>query len=59
VSEAPGKVLVKEMPDAKIEKPTNVLVKVTTTDICDSGLHRYEGRSDMETVPILGHENLG
>jgi threonine dehydrogenase-like Zn-dependent dehydrogenase len=39
VSEALGKVLVKEMPDAKIEKPTNVLVKVTTTDICGSDLH--------------------
>jgi threonine dehydrogenase-like Zn-dependent dehydrogenase len=47
------------MPDAKIEKPTDVLVKITTTNICGSDLHMYEGRTNMETGRILGHENLG
>jgi threonine dehydrogenase-like Zn-dependent dehydrogenase len=47
------------MPDAKIEKPTDVLVRVTTTNICGSDLHMYEGRTSMETGRILGHENLG
>lgn len=59
VYEGPRKVVVKEMPDAKIEKPTDVLVKITTTNICGSDLHMYEGRTDMETGRILGHENLG
>ncbi|TDV15571.1 glutathione-independent formaldehyde dehydrogenase [Paraburkholderia caballeronis] len=59
VYEGPRNVSVKNMPDAKIEKPTDVLVKITTTNICGSDLHMYEGRTDMETGRILGHENLG
>lgn len=59
VYEGPRKIAVKNMPDAKIEKPTDVLVKITTTNICGSDLHMYEGRTSMETGRILGHENLG
>lgn len=59
VYEGPRKVTVKDMPDAKIEKATDVLVKITTTNICGSDLHMYEGRTNMETGRILGHENLG
>jgi threonine dehydrogenase-like Zn-dependent dehydrogenase len=36
-----------------------VLVKITTTNICGSDLHMYEGRTNMEPGRILGHENLG
>jgi glutathione-independent formaldehyde dehydrogenase len=32
---------VKEVPDAKVEKPTDVLVEITTTNICGSDLHMY------------------
>lgn len=59
VYEGPRKVAVKEMPDARIEKPTDALIKITTTNICGSDLHIYEGRTTMETGRILGHENLG
>jgi glutathione-independent formaldehyde dehydrogenase len=59
VYEGPRKVSVKEMPDAKIERPNDVLVKITTTNICGSDLHMYEGRTNMESGRILGHENLG
>nr|GEU28584.1 hypothetical protein [Tanacetum cinerariifolium] len=59
VYNGPCDVQVKDMPDAKIEKPTDVLVRVTTTNICGSDLHMYEGRTSMETGRILGHENLG
>lgn len=52
-------VRVSEVPDAKIEQPTDVLVKITTTNICGSDLHMYEGRTNMESGRILGHENLG
>src|ERR1700688_4096415 len=52
-------VRVEEVPDAKIEQPTDVLVKVTTTNICGSDLHMYEGRTDVEKGKVLGHENLG
>jgi glutathione-independent formaldehyde dehydrogenase len=55
----PYDVRVTDMPDAKIEQPTDVLVKITTTNICGSDLHMYEGRTDMEKGRILGHENMG
>ncbi|MNC15916.1 Glutathione-independent formaldehyde dehydrogenase [compost metagenome] len=52
-------VSVQNVVDAKIEKPTDVLVRITTTNICGSDLHMYEGRTSMETGRVLGHENLG
>jgi len=59
VYHGPKNVSVDEVPDAKIEKPTDVLVKITTTNICGSDLHMYEGRTDVEEGKILGHENMG
>ena len=59
VYNGPCDVQVKDMPDAKIEKPTDVLVRITTTNICGSDLHMYEGRTEMEAGRILGHENMG
>ncbi|MFJ4922785.1 glutathione-independent formaldehyde dehydrogenase [Streptomyces sp. NPDC088725] len=52
-------VSVQDVPDARIERPTDVLVKITTTNICGSDLHMYEGRTDMESGRVLGHENMG
>jgi glutathione-independent formaldehyde dehydrogenase len=59
VYEGPRKVSLKEVPDARIERPTDVLVRITTTNICGSDLHMYEGRTDFETGRWFGHENLG
>lgn len=59
VYNGPRDVSVIEVPDAKIERSTDVLVKITTTNICGSDLHMYEGRTDVEKGKILGHENLG
>ena len=59
VYNGPHDVSVEEVPDAKIERPTDVVIKLTTTNICGSDLHMYEGRTDMEAGRILGHENLG
>ena len=55
----PRDVEVRTVPDAKIEKPTDVLVRLTATNICGSDLHMYEGRTDVESGKVLGHENLG
>ncbi|MDQ3050282.1 MAG: glutathione-independent formaldehyde dehydrogenase [Bacteroidota bacterium] len=55
----PHDVRVSEMPDAKIEHPADVLVKITSTNICGSDLHMYEGRTDMKPGRIFGHENMG
>ena len=59
VYHGPRNVSVDNVEDAKIEKPTDVLVRVTTTNICGSDLHMYEGRTDMPPNAVLGHENLG
>ena len=59
VYNGPYDVSVVDMPDAKIEKSTDVLVKITLTNICGSDLHMYEGRTDMAPGKILGHENMG
>ncbi|GAO97273.1 zinc-containing alcohol dehydrogenase superfamily protein [Pseudomonas syringae pv. actinidiae] len=59
VYNGPRDVSVKNVPDAKIEKPTDALVRVTTTNICGSDLHMYEGRTSFETGRIFGHENMG
>jgi glutathione-independent formaldehyde dehydrogenase len=59
VYHGPKKVSVDNVPDAKIEKPTDVVIQLTTTNICGSDLHMYEGRTDVEKGKVLGHENLG
>jgi glutathione-independent formaldehyde dehydrogenase len=59
VYHGPKNVSVDDVPDARIEKPTDALVRITTTNICGSDLHMYEGRTDVEQGKVLGHENMG
>jgi glutathione-independent formaldehyde dehydrogenase len=59
VYNGPRDVSVTEVEDARIERPTDALVRITRTNICGSDLHMYEGRTDMEPGRVLGHENLG
>ncbi|MGR6319328.1 alcohol dehydrogenase catalytic domain-containing protein [Micromonospora soli] len=49
----------KEVPDARIERPTDALVRITTTNICGSDLPMHDGRTDMQPGRVLGHVNLG
>ena len=56
----PGKKEWKEVADPKIQKPTDVIVKVETTTICGTDLHILKG--DVPAVTpgrILGHEGVG
>jgi threonine dehydrogenase-like Zn-dependent dehydrogenase len=59
VYHGPKNISVDEVPDAVIEKPTDALIRITTTNICGSDLHMYEGRTDVEVGRVLGHENMG
>ena len=52
-------VVVEEVPDPRIEAPTDAVIKITTTNICGSDLHMYEGRTAVEEGSVLGHENMG
>ena len=59
VYQGPGDVAVTDVPDARIEDPNDILVRITTTNICGSDLHMYEGRTSFETGRVFGHENMG
>ncbi len=54
------KVSVEEVPDPRIEKPTDAIVRITSTNICGSDLHLYETLGAfMNPGDILGHEPMG
>lgn len=53
-------VRVDEVPDPKIEKPTDAVIRVTSTGICGSDLHLYEVLGAfIDPGDILGHEPMG
>jgi threonine dehydrogenase-like Zn-dependent dehydrogenase len=55
-----GDVRIDSVPDAKIEQPTDVVIKITSTAICGSDLHLLDGyQPGMEKGDILGHEPMG
>lgn len=59
VYKGPHSVSVEDVDDPKIQDPTDVVIKVTTTAICGSDLHMYEGRTGAEPGIVFGHENMG
>ena len=59
VYHGPRNVSVDNVPDAKIERPTDVIIRLTSTNICGSDLHMYEGRTDFQKGGVFGHENMG
>lgn len=59
VYQRPFEVSVEEVSDPQIEQPTDVVVRITSTCICGSDLHMYEGRTAAEPGIAFGHENMG
>src|SRR5262249_19799986 len=55
-----GDVRVDQVPDPKILNPRDAIIKVTSTAICGSDLHLFNGYiPTMEAGDILGHEFMG
>ncbi len=53
-------VRVEEVPDPKIEQPTDAIVRITSTAICGSDLHLYDVLGPfLDRGDILGHEPMG
>lgn len=53
-------VRVDTVPDPKILNPRDAIIKITSTAICGSDLHLYDGFiPTMESGDILGHEFMG
>jgi alcohol dehydrogenase len=60
VYHGPGQKAWEEVPDARLQEPTDVVVRVDTTTICGTDLHILAG--DVAAVTdgrILGHEAVG
>jgi len=53
-------VRVNNVPDPKIVDPTDAIVRITSTAICGSDLHLYDGfMPTMQEGDVLGHEPMG
>ncbi|TDL35285.1 glutathione-dependent formaldehyde dehydrogenase [Jeotgalibacillus sp. S-D1] len=50
---------VKEVPDAKLQKNDDIIVKITSTAICGSDLHIYQGALPTHKDYVVGHEPMG
>lgn len=53
-------VRVETVPDPRIEDPRDAIIKITSTAICGSDLHLYDGFvPTLEKGDVLGHEPMG
>lgn len=59
VFKAPYEVAVEDVSDASIERDDDVVVRVTSSALCGTDLHMYEGRTGATSGMVLGHEGLG
>jgi threonine dehydrogenase-like Zn-dependent dehydrogenase len=56
----PNKVSVEEVPDPKILNSRDAIVRISSTAICGSDLHLFDGYiPGMKTGDIVGHEFMG
>lgn len=56
---APRDVRFEERPDPKIERPTDVIIKLSATCICGSDLWPYRGLQPQDGPKNMGHEYCG
>lgn len=60
VYNGPGKRTWTDVPKPEIQKPTDAVVKVTSTTICGTDLHILKGDTpEVKQGTILGHEGVG
>lgn len=53
-------VRVEDVPDPKIEEPTDAIIKITSSGLCGSDLHLYEVLAPyLHPGDVLGHEPMG
>jgi glutathione-independent formaldehyde dehydrogenase len=57
--EGPRKMSVSDQPKPRLTAPSDALLRVTTSGICGSDLHMYEGRTPLKKGTIVGHEIMG
>ncbi|MBT2528968.1 zinc-dependent alcohol dehydrogenase family protein [Streptomyces sp. ISL-99] len=59
VIHAPHDIRVEEVPDPRVQEPTDVVVRVLRACICGSDLWAYRGESARQPGQRMGHEFLG
>jgi glutathione-independent formaldehyde dehydrogenase len=59
VLEETRRIAVKDVRDAEMRESTDVLLRVTSSAICGTDLHFYEGRMRGIEGGVIGHEPLG
>ena len=59
VYKEPFRVAIEDVPNPTIQHPNDAIVRITSSCICGSDLHMYEGRTAAEPGIVFGHENMG
>jgi len=59
VFHSPHKLSVDNVPDPSIQQPSDAILRVTSTAICGSDLHIYNGFIPQKRPMTLGHEFMG
>jgi threonine dehydrogenase-like Zn-dependent dehydrogenase len=55
-----GDIRLEDVPEPKIQDPTDAIVRITSSAICGTDLHMVRGTlSGMKSGTILGHEGVG
>lgn len=58
--QGPRDMRVEDVPDPRIEQPTDAIIRVTSTGLCGSDLHLYEPLGPFMTAgDVVGHEPMG
>ena len=55
----PREISIEAIPEPELLAPTDVLLRFTSTAICGTDLHIYEGRLGSGERIVIGHEPLG
>jgi len=59
VLDKPREIRIEEIPEPELLAPADVLLRLTSTAICGTDLHIYEGRLGSGERIVIGHEPLG
>lgn len=57
--EGERQMVVSDRPRPSLQKPTDAVLRVTTSGICGSDLHMYDGRTPLKKGTVVGHEIMG
>ena len=59
VLNSPRSVSIETVAEPVLQKPSDVILRLTSTAICGTDLHMYEGRLTSGVPMVIGHEPLG